>query len=74
MGIAALMLIPSVTVQLARMPPTGENRWSDVAVAGFPIVFNLAGLPTFPSLDDRLLIVVGLVINGLTVWIRLRWL
>lgn len=74
LGIAALMLIPIAMVLLALTLPAAANRWVNVGVAAFLILFNLAGLPTYPGAYDKFLIVVGLGINGLTVWIALRWL
>ena len=39
----------------------------------FFFLFNAIGLPTYPSLYDQFLIVVGLVFNVLTVWVAWRW-
>lgn len=33
----------------------------------------LIGLPTYPSAYDKFLVVVGLVLNVLTVWYAWRW-
>ena len=35
--------------------------------------FNLIGLPGYPGAYDRLLIVVGLLINVLTFWTAWTW-
>ena len=35
--------------------------------------FNLVGLPTYPSVYDKFLIVVGLVFNVVTVWYAWKW-
>jgi hypothetical protein len=36
-------------------------------------LFNLVGLPTYPSWYDRFLLAVSLGSNGLTVWYAWRW-
>jgi len=43
-----------------------------IIVAAF-FLFNLIGLPTYPSLYDKFLIVAGLVFNVLTVWYAWGW-
>ena len=40
------------------------NRWANIIVAGFFFLFNLVGLPTYPSAYDKFLLVVSLVFNG----------
>jgi hypothetical protein len=42
-------------------------------VAAFFFLFNLVGLPTYPSAYDKFLIVVGLVFNVATMWMAWRW-
>jgi len=42
-----------------------------VAIVFF--LFNLVGLPTYPSLYDKFLIVVGFGFNALTIWYAWRW-
>ena len=49
----------------------GEEDEQDVAIFFFG--FNLIGLPTYPSLYDKFLNVVGLVFNVLTIWFAWRW-
>jgi len=48
-------------------------RWANIVVAAFFFVFNLVGLPTYPSAYDKFLIVVGLVFNLLTTWYAWNW-
>lgn len=73
LGIAALMVIPIVMVMLSLTLPYPAIRWvSIIAAVGF-LIFNLIGLPTYPSVYDRFLIVVGLVFNALTVWYAWQW-
>jgi hypothetical protein len=49
------------------------NRWANIIVGVAFFVFNLIGLPTYPSAYDKFLIVVGLVFNAVTVWSAWNW-
>jgi hypothetical protein len=73
LGLAILMLIPVLMVFLNMTLPYKVNRWANIILAVFFFVFNLIGLPTYPSLYDQFLIVVGLVFNVSTVWYAWRW-
>ena len=73
LGIAALMLIPILMVVLSLILPQPVNRWVNIIAASFFFLFNLVGLPTYPSAYDKFLIVVGLVFNALTVWYAWSW-
>lgn len=73
LGMAVLMLIPIVMVFLSLVLNQPVSRWVNIAVAVFFFLFNLVGLPTYPSLYDKFLIVVGLGWNVLTVWYAWRW-
>ena len=73
LGIAVLMLIPILMVVLSLMLPQPINRWANIIVAIFFFLFNLVGLPTYPSLYDKFLLAVSLVFNGVTVWIAWNW-
>ncbi len=73
LGVAALMLIPILMVVLSLILPQPINRWVNIIAASFFFLFNLIGLPTYPSAYDKFLIVVGLVFNGLTVWYAWNW-
>jgi len=73
LGIAILMVIPIVMVFLSLNLPYSVNRWTNIIVAIFFFIFNLIGLPTYPSAYDKFLIVVGLVFNVLTVWTAWNW-
>ncbi|MGD1992179.1 MAG: DUF6326 family protein [Anaerolineae bacterium] len=73
LGMAALMVIPIVMVVLCVTLNRPVSRWINIIVAIFFFGFNLIGLPTYPSLYDKFLIVVGLVFNILTVWFAWRW-
>lgn len=73
LGIAVLMVIPVVMIVLSLTLPQPVNRWVNLIAAGFFFVFNLIGLPTYPSAYDKFLIVVGLVFNLLTDWFAWNW-
>jgi hypothetical protein len=73
LGIAVLMLIPILMVLLSLVLPYPINRWANIIVAVFFFIFNLIGLPTYPSAYDKFLIIVGLVFNTLTVWTAWNW-
>jgi hypothetical protein len=73
LGIAALMLIPILMVFLTLVLPLPANRWANIIVAGFFILFNLVGLPTYPSLYDKFLLAVSMVFNGVTIWYAWHW-
>ncbi len=73
LGVAVLMLIPILMVPLSLALPQSVNRWANIIVAVFFFLFNLVGLPTYPSAYDKFLLVVSLVFNGVTVWIAWQW-
>jgi hypothetical protein len=73
LGIAILMVIPIVMVVLSLILHYPVNRWANIIVAAFFFLFNLVGLPTYPSAYDKFLIVVGLVFNVVTVWTAWQW-
>ena len=73
LGIAILMVIPAVMVFLSVALNQPINRWANIIVAVFFFIFNVIGLPTYPSAYDKFLIVVGLVFNVSTVWIAWHW-
>jgi hypothetical protein len=71
---ALLMVLPIVMVVLSVTLPYPANRWANIIVAGFFFMFNLVGLPTYPSAYDRFLLAVSLVFNGLTIWYAWNWI
>lgn len=73
LGLAIIMLIPIVMVVLSLILNQPVNRWANIVAAVGLFLFNLVGLPTYPSLYDKFLIVVGLGFNALTVWYAWRW-
>jgi hypothetical protein len=73
LGLAALMVIPIVMVFLSLVLKHAVNRWANIILPIFFFLFNAVGLPTYPSLYDQFLIVVGLLFNLVTVWLAWRW-
>jgi hypothetical protein len=71
--LAMLLVIPVVMVFLSLTLPHKADRWANIIVAIFFFIFNLIGLPTYPSAYDKFLIIVGLVFNVLTVWYAWKW-
>ena len=73
LGMAVLMVIPIIMVVLSLVLKQPVNRWANIIVAAFFFIFNLVGLPNYPSLYDKFLIIVGLVFNCLTVYYAWTW-
>lgn len=73
LGIAILMVIPIIMVVLSLLLPQPVNRWANIIAAAFFFLFNIVGLPTYPSAYDKFLIVVSLVFNVLAVWYAWNW-
>jgi hypothetical protein len=73
LGIAVLMLIPILMVPLSLALPQPVNRWANIIVAVFFFLFNLVGLPTYPSAYDKFLLAVSLGFNVMTVWTAKNW-
>ena len=70
---AIILVIPVVMVFLSLTLKYKTNRWANIILAIFFFVFNLVGLPTYPSAYDKFLIIVGLAFNALTVWYAWKW-
>jgi hypothetical protein len=73
LGMAILMVIPIVMVFLSLILKYQANRWANILLSLFFFGFNLIGLPTYPSIYDQFLIVVGLVFNLLTLYFAWKW-
>ena len=70
---AIILVIPAVMIFLSLTLPHKVNRWTNIILAIFFFVFNIVGLPTYPSAYDKFLIIVGLGFNTLTVWYAWKW-
>ena len=73
MGMAIIMLIPIVMVFLSMTLNYPVIRWANIIIAILLFGFNLIGLPTYPGVYDKFLIIVGLGFNVLTVWYAWNW-
>jgi Family of unknown function (DUF6326) len=70
---ASIMLVPIVMIVVSVTLDGPVVRWVHIGAAGGLLLFNLAGVATYPGLYDRFLIVVGLVFNALTIWTAWSW-
>ena len=70
---ALLMLIPIAMVVLTLMIPYPAIRWIGIAAAVILFLFNAVSVHTYPGHYDKLLIVVGLAFNLLTIWLAATW-
>lgn len=73
LGLAVLLVIPVIMVFLSLTLNYRLNRWANILLPIFFFGFNLIGLPTYASLYDQFLIVVGLGFNLVTIWYAWRW-
>jgi hypothetical protein len=73
LGIAVLMLTPILMVFLTMVLPQPVSRWANIIVAAFFFLFNLFGLPTYPSLYDKFLLAVNMVFNMVTIGYAWNW-
>jgi hypothetical protein len=73
MAAALMMLIPIVMVVLSLTVKYALIRWVTIIAAIALFIFNLVGLPGYPGVYDKFLIVVGLVFNVVTAWYAWKW-
>ena len=73
LGLAVLMLTPILMVFLTLVLPQSVSRWANIIVAAFFFLFNLVGLPTYPSLYDKFLLAVSMGFNVVTIWYAWNW-
>ena len=73
LGAAIMMLIPIVMLVLSLTLKYPLIRWVTIVAAVILFLFNIVGLPTYPSAYDKFLIAVSLVINAVTVWYAWKW-
>ncbi|MBK8808250.1 MAG: hypothetical protein IPO21_17145 [Bacteroidales bacterium] len=74
LGIAAFMLLPIIMIFLTLILPLQSNRWVNIIMALILFLFNLIGLPSYPSAYDKFLIVFGLIINCFSIWYAWNWI
>ena len=73
LGIAILMFIPIAMAIVALLWSDPTSRWLHIVLAVGLALFNLVGLPGYEGWYDKLLIVLGVGINALTVWQAWSW-
>lgn len=69
LGISMLMIIPILMLVLIMMLPQPISRWTNIVIAGFSLLTKLMGLPDDPGTYDGFLIVVGFILNIVTLWL-----
>jgi hypothetical protein len=70
---ALVMLLPIAMILTSLLVPATPLVWITVIVAAFLAVFNLMGLPSYQGFYDKMLIVVSIGVNGVTIWQALAW-
>ena len=72
LGIAMLMVIPIIMVFLSIVLPDNVNKWMNIIVAVFFLLFNLIALPGY-RLYDQFLLVISMVFNIITIYYAWNW-
>ena len=73
LGVAVMMLIPIIMMLLNVFIVDKNMCYVNIVAAAILFLFNAFGLPSYKSIYDIFLIVVGLVINiviGVYAWIK----
>ena len=72
---AITMTIPVVMIILSLTLKYPVNRWANIIVGIFWLLYNLMGLlgKQYPSAYDNFLLIVAIVVNVLTVWYAWNW-
>lgn len=70
---AVLMLLPILMVVFSVFLGYPVNRWSNIIVAAFLLLFNLISLTSYPSMYDKFLLAVSLAFNGAVIWLAWNW-
>jgi hypothetical protein len=73
LGISILMVTPILMILMSIMLRPTANRRANLIVPAFFFLFNIVGLPTYASIFDQFLIVVGLGFNLLMIWYAWKW-
>ena len=68
------MVVAVIMVFLSLVLGFPVIRWVNIILAGFFFMINLIGLPSYPSASNKLLIIVGLIFNILTIWYAWTWI
>ncbi len=73
LGMAALMVIPIVMVVASLTLNHSLNRKFNMVMAAFWFLFNLVGLPTYPSWYDPFLLLVSMGFNLVVFQYAWKW-
>ncbi len=73
MLMALIMLIPIIMILLSLTLTYPLIKWMTIIAAISLFIFNIVGLPGYPGIYDKFLIIVGLVFNVFTVWYAWIW-
>lgn len=73
LGIAVLMSIPIIMIVVCLFVDPSLSRVVNIIAAGFFFLFNLVGLPTYPSAYDRYLLALSMALNVITVVVAWNW-
>jgi hypothetical protein len=72
---AITMTIPVAMIILSLTLKYPVNRWANIIVGIFWLLYSLMGLlgKQYPSAYDNFLLVVAIVVNVLTIWYAWKW-
>lgn len=70
---ALMMLVPIMMALVTAFAPDGIVKWTGIAASVLLLGINAAGIHTYASLYDRLLILVSLAVNLLTIAAAWTW-
>ena len=73
MIVAVLMVTPILMILVTIQAPHNVSRWANIIMAGFWLLFNLIGLPTYPGYYDKFLLFVSILFNGYSIWLAWNW-
>jgi len=72
---AITMTIPVVMIFLSLTLKYPVNRWANIILGIFWLLYSLMGLldRQYPSAYDNFLLIVAIVVNVLTIWYAWKW-
>lgn len=73
MFMAVFMLIPILMIWVSLTVDQPINRWANIIVPALFFLFNLVGIPSYPGLYDKFLLVVSLIFNLMSIWTAWNW-
>ncbi|MCA9889328.1 MAG: hypothetical protein KC546_13205 [Anaerolineae bacterium] len=73
MFMAIFMLIPILMIWVSLTVDQPINRWANIIVPALFFLFNLVGIPSYPGLYDKFLLVISLIFNLMSIWTAWNW-